>query len=75
MKSKLFVVAVIMSVLGFFCNVATVTFANDDHEGYYVREEAARRNMSLISIEQAKRIACDRIGSRQVRFKDIDLED
>ena len=75
MKNKLFVVAVVLSVLGFFCNVATVTFADDDHEGYYVREEAARRNMPLISIEHAKRIAADRIGSSHVRFKDIDLED
>lgn len=46
----------------------------DDHDGYYVREEAARRNIRLISIEQAKRIASQRIGSGNLRFKDIDLE-
>ena len=51
-----------------------VSFA-DGHEERYVREEAARRNMRLISRAEAERIAADRIGGGRVRFKDADLED
>ncbi|MBQ7501400.1 PepSY domain-containing protein [bacterium] len=54
--------------------ISTAAYADDDHEGYYVREEAARRNIRLISIEQAKRIASQRIGSGNLRFKEIELE-
>lgn len=75
MKNRLFVVAVLLSMLGLFCSFSTVALANDDYEDYYVREEAARRDMVLISVEQAKSIAARRIGSNHVRFKDVDLED
>ena len=33
-----------------------------DHEEQYVREEAARRNITLITIEQARDIAVKRVG-------------
>ena len=46
-----------------------------DHEGQYVREEAARRNITLITIEQARDIAVNRVGSGNVMVKDVDLED
>ena len=41
----------------------------------FVREEAARRNMKLISREEAMKIARERVGSENVRFKDAELED
>lgn len=46
-----------------------------NHEKYYVRDEAARRNLNLITIEQAKEIAAKQINSGNVRFKEIELED
>ena len=52
-----------------------IAFAHDGHEERYVREEAARRNMKLISRAEAERIAEERINERGVRFKDADLED
>ena len=45
------------------------------HEEQYVREEAARRNMKLITVDEAQRIAAERINESGVRFKDSDLED
>ena len=42
---------------------------HDGHEERYVREEAARRNMKLITVEEAQRIATERINERGVRFK------
>ena len=55
--------------------LAGLAFAHDGHEERYVREEAARRNMKLITVEEAQRIAAERINERGVRFKDADLED
>lgn len=49
-----------------------IALANEEP---FVREEAARRNMKLISQEEAMKIARERIGSENVRFKDADLED
>ncbi len=46
-----------------------------EHEERFVREEASRRNITLITLEEAKRIASERIHERGVRFKDADLED
>lgn len=47
----------------------------DHREERYIQEEAARRNMRLISSEEAVRIARNRIGGSNVRIKDVDLED
>lgn len=44
------------------------------HEGRWCHEEAARRNITLITEAQAKKIAEDRINERGVTFKDIDLD-
>lgn len=55
--------------------LAGLAFAHDGHEERYVREEAARRNMKLITAEEAQRIAAERINESGVRFKDVDLED
>lgn len=46
-----------------------------DHEEQYVRTEAERRGVKLLSIEKAKEIAAERIGSGNIRFKDADLEE
>ena len=55
--------------------LAGISFAHDGHEERFVREEAARRNITLISREEAQRIAADKIHESGVRFKDADLDD
>ena len=55
--------------------VSGIAFAHDGHDERFVREEAARRNMKLITVEEAQRIAAERINESGVRFKDADLED
>ncbi|MBQ7577177.1 MAG: PepSY domain-containing protein [Synergistaceae bacterium] len=68
MSRKFFAAIIFALVLGIFAGAA---FADDS---YFVREEAARRNMHLISVEQAKSIAEGRLNSRNVIFKDVDLD-
>ena len=51
-----------------------ISFA-DRREERYVREEASRRGITLITEEEAVRIACERAGSKDARVKDVDLED
>lgn len=46
-------------------------FADDS---YYVREEAGRRNMNLISVERVKDIAAQRLNSSNLHFKKIELD-
>ena len=46
-----------------------------DREEQFVREEAARRNITLLTVEQARDIAIKQFTSGNVRVKDIDLED
>ena len=53
--------------------MAGVSFAG--HEERYVREEASRRGITLITEEEAVRIARERAGSKNARVKDVDLED
>ncbi|MBQ7216337.1 MAG: PepSY domain-containing protein [Synergistaceae bacterium] len=57
--------------------IAGQAFAHDhhDHEEQYIIEEAARRNITLITSAEARDIAAKRIGSGNVRFKDVELED
>lgn len=54
--------------------MAGVSFA-DGREERYVREEASRRGITLITEEEAVRIARERAGSKNARVKDADLED
>ena len=54
--------------------VAGVSFA-DGRDERYVREEASRRGITLITEEEAVRIARDRLGDNSARVKDADLED
>lgn len=46
-----------------------------DREEQYVREEASRRNITLIAPERAERIALERIGKGGARVKDLELEE
>ena len=54
--------------------VSGAAFAHG-HEERYVREEAARRNMKLITSEEAQKIAIARLNAKNVRFKEVDIED
>ena len=65
---------VLCAVMLVILALSGVAFA-DGREERYVREEAARRNMMLISRSEAERIAASRINQRGVRFKDADLDD
>ena len=68
MKSKL------LAVLLLVCMFALVGTAYADHDGRWVREEAARRQMTLITINQAREIASKSFASGNVRIKEIELE-
>ena len=62
----------IMLVVMLFAGTA---LAHGHHEAQWCREEAARRNITLLSEEEAKRIAEERINERGVRFKEIELDE
>ena len=67
MKIK-FLVAVVM-LLGI---LSCQAFCHDDE--HFVIEEASRRNLELITAQQAKDIAAKRLDSNNVRFKDVELD-
>lgn len=48
--------------------------ADDFFEGHWIREEAKRRGITLISSEQARKIAVDRLGGGDFMLKDLDLD-
>ncbi len=50
-------------------------FSQGYEEETYVREEAAKRNMKLITVKEVQRIAIERVGKPGVTFKEIELED
>lgn len=65
-------------VLCALCVVLVLCFCGQalaDREEQYVREESARRNITLIAPERAESIALDRIGKDGVRVKDLELEE
>ena len=59
-----FVILLVMSGLAFA----------DYRESQYVRDEAVKRNMKLISESEAGEIALKQIGSNSARVKEIDLD-
>ncbi|MBQ7169266.1 MAG: PepSY domain-containing protein [Synergistaceae bacterium] len=63
------------AVMAVLVALSGISFAHDGREEQYVRGEAARRNMKLISRSEAERIAAERIHESGIRFKDADLED
>ena len=50
-------------------------FSQGYNKEAYVREEAAKRNMKLITVKEVQRIAIERVGKPGVTFKEIELED
>lgn len=50
-------------------------FSQGYEEETYVREEAVKRNMKLITVKEVQRIAIERVGKPGVTFKEIELED
>ena len=64
----------ILCVLLVVAVMAGVSFA-DGRDERYVREEASRRGITLITEEEAVRIARERLGDNSARVKDADLED
>ena len=46
-----------------------------DREEQFTREEAARRGVKLLSVEDVKAIAAKRLGSENIRYKDVELEE
>lgn len=68
MKSKffLFVTLIVIAV------TCAVSYADNDYR--FTVEEAARRNITLISEQQAKDIAAKKLAVSNVVFKEIDLD-
>ena len=50
-------------------------FSQGYNKEAYVREEAAKRTMKLITVKEVQRIAIERVGKPGVTFKEIELED
>ena len=69
MMKKLCVLFAVMLVLA----VCGGAFA--DREERYVREEAARRGIKLLTVAEAREIAVESIGTGNVRVKEVELED
>lgn len=68
MKIKFCILLAVVMLLTVSCQA----FAHDD--GHFVIKEASRRNIELITAQQAKEIAAKRLGSNNVRFKDAELD-
>lgn len=71
---KICVLLAAVIVLGVF-GQALAHDDRHDHEEQYVIEEATRRDIKLISAAEAKEIAAKRLGSENIRFKEVELED
>ena len=46
-----------------------------DREEQFTREEAARRGIKLLSVEEAKAVAAKQLGSENIRYKEVELEE
>ena len=66
MKAKIFISGLLAAAV-----LCVGAFA----EERYVREEAARRNITLITLKEAEQIAMQQLKSRNFRFKESELED
>ena len=69
------IICVILAVLALSGTALAHSMNYPDREEQFIREEASKRGMKLISPEEAVRIAKERIGGQNVRIKDVDLED
>lgn len=61
-------------VLAFVIALVISGFAYADNDTQYVIEESARRDMKIITYDQAKEIALKRVGKENTRVKEIDLD-
>jgi len=68
MSKKFFAVVLFALVLGIFAGAA---FADSYHN---VRAEALGRKINLITVEQAKTIAAEKLNAKDVTFKFVDLD-
>ncbi|MBQ7578230.1 MAG: PepSY domain-containing protein [Synergistaceae bacterium] len=68
MSKKFFAVILFVLVLGIFAGAA---FADSEHN---VRAEALGRKINLITVEQAKTIAAEKLNAKDVTFKFVDLD-
>ena len=69
MRRVLCVVLVLVIVIG----IAGQSLADKHNKGAKVQEEAARRNITLITREQAQEIAAKKIGRSDARCKELKL--
>lgn len=67
MKKLCVILAFVIALL-----VCGSAFAHDDFQ--YVIEEAARRDITLITEAQAREIAVKRVGRENTRVKEVDLD-
>ena len=65
-------VCILLAVIMVLC-ICGGAFAGREEQ--YVREEAARRNITLLTVEEARDIAVKQFTSGNARVKDVDLED
>lgn len=66
---------VLCAVILVIVALSGAAFSQGYNEETYVREEAAKRNMKLITLKEVQRIAIERVGKPGVTFKEIELED
>ena len=53
--------------------VCAAAFA--DREEQYTREEAVKRGLKLLSVAEAKAVAAKQLGSNNLIYKDVELEE
>ena len=46
-----------------------------DREERHVRDESAKRGIKLLSVAEAKAIAAKRLGSKNISYKEVELEE
>ncbi|MBQ7502101.1 PepSY domain-containing protein [bacterium] len=73
MKYKGLAVLASLAILG-FCGISCSATNADDPGSMIIREEATRRNVTIISVDQAKSAVAQRLSSKKVRYGDIKLE-
>lgn len=68
-------IALLLAVLAVFSGPVLAHGHHRDREERYVLEEAARRNMKLITESEAQDIARRQAGVTEARFLEVELED
>ena len=63
------------ALLAFVMVLTVCAAAFADREEHYTREEAAKRGLKLLSVAEAKAIAAKQLGSDNITYKDVELEE